>query len=91
MKGAIAWFARNTVAANLLMVVIMAGGLISAFTVKREVFPEFDLDVVNVTVVYPGAAPSEVEQGILRPVESAIRGVEGIKEITSSAREMRTA
>lgn len=85
--GAIAWMAQNAIAANLLMVILLAGGVWTAFNIQKEVLPEFTLDIVNVTVSYPGAAPTEVEQGILRPIESAIRGVAGIKEITSVARE----
>lgn len=88
-QGPIAWMARNPVAANLMMVILLGGGLWSAATIQKEVFPRFQLDVVEVSVTYPGAAPSEVEQGILRPVEEAVRGVEGIREITSSAREGR--
>ncbi len=57
------------------------------FQVQKEVFPQFQLDVVDVSVVYPGAAPEEVEQGVLLPIEEAIRGVQGIKEMTSTARE----
>lgn len=87
--GAIAWMARNSIAANLLMVILLAGGFWAALVVQKEVFPEFQLEVVEVEVGYPGAAPSEVEQGILRPVEEAIRSVEGIREITSQAREGR--
>ncbi len=81
--------ARNSIAANLLMVILLGGGLWSAAVMQKEVFPEFQLDIVEVEVGYPGAAPSEVEQGILRPVEEAVRGVEGIREITSEAREGR--
>ncbi|MGK7311899.1 MAG: efflux RND transporter permease subunit [Candidatus Longimicrobiales bacterium M2_2A_002] len=79
--------ARNSIAANLLMVTLLGGGIWAMFNVQKEVFPQYALDVVDVSVVYPGAAPSEVEQGILRPVEEAIRGVEGIKDITSTAQE----
>ena len=57
------------------------------FNIQKEVFPQYELDIVNVSVAYPGAAPSEVEQGILRPVEEAIRGVQGIAEVTSTAGE----
>ncbi|MHC5113090.1 MAG: efflux RND transporter permease subunit [Planctomycetota bacterium] len=81
--------ARNPIAANLLMIILLAGGLWTATNVQKEVFPQFQLDVVEVSVGYPGAAPAEVEQGILRPVEETIRGVEGIREITSQAREGR--
>ncbi len=88
-RGPIAWMARNPIAANLLMVILLGGGLWSAVNIQKEVFPRFQLDVVEVSVSYPGAAPSEVEQGILRPVEEAVRGVEGIREITSAAREGR--
>jgi multidrug efflux pump subunit AcrB len=63
------------------------GGFWSASTIQKEVEPEFQLDVVEVSVSYPGAAPAEVETGILMPVESAVRGVQGIKEIMSTARE----
>jgi multidrug efflux pump subunit AcrB len=81
--------ARNSIAANLLMIILLLGGLWSAVRMRKEVFPESQLDVVNVSVSYPGAAPSEVEQGILRPVEEAIRGIDGIREISSEAREGR--
>lgn len=87
MKGAIDWFARNSVAANLLMVLIMAGGLFTVFTVKREVFPEFSLDMISVRVPYRGAAPEEVEEGVCIRIEEAIQGLDGIKRITSTANE----
>jgi multidrug efflux pump subunit AcrB len=86
-KGAIAYMARNSVAANLLMLILIGGGIWTMFNIQKEVFPQFQLDIVEVSVVYPGAAPTEVEMGILMPVEDAIRSVEGIKEITSTARE----
>jgi multidrug efflux pump subunit AcrB len=87
--GPIAYMAQNPIAANLLMIILIGGGLWTAYTMQKEVFPEYQLDIVNVTVVYPGSAPAEVEQGILRPVEEAIRGVEGIKEVSSTAEEGR--
>jgi len=86
-KGPIAWMARNPIAANLLMAVLLLGGIWTAFEIQKEVFPEFTLDIVEVSVEYPGAAPTEVEQGVVLPVEEAIRGVEGIKEIESEAFE----
>jgi multidrug efflux pump subunit AcrB len=78
---------RNPIAANLLMILLLAGGFWTAISIQKEVFPEFQLDIVEVNVGYPGAAPTEVEQGILLPVEEAIQSVEGIREITSSANE----
>ena len=86
-RGVIAWMARNSVAANLLMMVIIVGGLLAVMQVKQEVFPEFDRDLINVTVPYPGASPSEVEQGIVLAVEEAVRGIDGVKRITSVAAE----
>ena len=85
--GPIAWMVRNPIAANLIMVIVLAGGIWTAFTMQKEVFPQFQLDVVEVSVTYPGASPSEVEQGILLPVEEAVRSVQGIREMTSSAEE----
>ena len=89
MRGPIAWMAQNSIAANLLMAILLGGGLWTAVTMQKEVFPEFQLDLVTVSVGYPGAAPTEVEQGILRPIEEAVRSVDGIREITSQAREGR--
>lgn len=86
-SGPIAYMARNPIAANLLMIILIGGGLWTVFNIQKEVFPQYQLDIVEVSVVYPGAAPAEVEQGILRPVEEAIRGVQGIKEVTSTANE----
>lgn len=86
-RGIIEYMGRNSVAANLLMMILLGGGIWTMYNMQKEVFPEFQLDIVDVRVVYPGAAPAEVEFGILMPVEEAVRGVQGIKEITSTARE----
>ncbi len=86
-KGPIEWMARNSIAANLFMVILLAGGFYMATQVQKEVFPEFEMDVVEVDVQYPGASPEEVEQGILQPIEDAVRSVQGIKEMSSEARE----
>ncbi len=83
----IAWFARNPVAANLLMGFIIVSGGIAASQINSEVFPEFELDAISVQVPYLGAAPEEVEEGVCVRIEEAIQGVDGIKKVTSSASE----
>nr|CRH05557.1 Conserved membrane protein of unknown function. Putative acriflavin resistance protein. Putative cation/multidrug efflux pump, Acr family [Candidatus Magnetococcus massalia] len=85
--GSISWMARNPVAANLFMLLVFAGGLLGLIETKQEVFPEFDLDRVSIAIPYPGASPAEVEQGILLAVEEAVRGIDGIKSVTSVADE----
>ncbi len=87
MRGPIAWMAKNSVAANLLMIVILIGGGLGASRIKQEVFPAFDLDLIRTTVAYPGASPAEVEQGIVLAIEEAVRGVDGVKRVTSGAAE----
>lgn len=87
MNRIIEWFADNHVAANLLMIFIMLAGVITALSIKQEVFPQVDLDMVTVRVPYLGASPEEVEEGVLLRVEEAIQGIEGIKRINSSAVE----
>ncbi|MCL1141278.1 efflux RND transporter permease subunit [Shewanella gaetbuli] len=84
-SGIIAWFARNNVAANLLMLVLIGGGLFSALLINKEVFPSFTLNLININVAYPGAAPQEIEEGINIKIEEAIEDVSGIKKITSVA------
>jgi multidrug efflux pump subunit AcrB len=86
-KGAIAWMASNSVAANLLMLVFLIGGLFFAGQVKQEVFPEFDTDIIRVSIPYPGASPEEVEQGVVLPIEDRVRGLDGVKRVTSFASE----
>ena len=86
-RGPIAWMARNIVAANLIMALLILGGIGMAFFIKKEVTPNASLNVVEVRVSYPGANPEEVEQGILLPVEEAVRGLEVVKEVTATARE----
>ena len=88
-RGPIAWMARNAIAANLFMIILVVGGIWTAFHIQKEVYPQYELDIVSVSVGYPGAAPAEVEQGILQPIEEAVRGVQGIMELTSQAREGR--
>lgn len=87
MNGLIKWMTENSVAANLLMLLLMVGGLYSALDMKQEVFPEFDPDSISISVSYPGASPEDVEQGVLLPIENAVSGLEGVDEMTSRASE----
>lgn len=87
MRGVIAWFAENTVAANILMVVIVAGGLLAIPRVQREIFPEISADSILVTVPYLGATPEEVEEAICVRIEEAIQDLEGIDRLISTASE----
>ncbi len=86
-KGIIAWFATNPVAANLLMLMIIIVGLYSGLNIKRSMMPEFDIDMVMISMPYPGAAPEEVEQGIILKIEEALADLDGIKRIESDALE----
>mgnify|MGYP001070881319 CR=1 FL=1 len=86
-QGFLSWFASNHVAANLLMLLIVAAGLMAIFSARLEVFPEMSLDTINIMVPYLGASPSDVEEGVCMRVEEAIAGVDGIKRITSTAGE----
>jgi multidrug efflux pump subunit AcrB len=86
-QGILSWFASNHVAANLLMLLIAAAGLLAIFSARLEVFPEMNLDMINIMVPYLGASPSDVEEGVCTRVEEAIAGVEGIKRMTSNAAE----
>jgi multidrug efflux pump subunit AcrB len=79
--------AGNPVAANLLMLVVMVGGLVSIQTITKEVFPTFPSRFLTITVPYPGSSPEEVEEGIVRKVEEAVQDIPGVKEIRSVARE----
>jgi multidrug efflux pump subunit AcrB len=103
VTGTVAWFARNRVAANLLMAVILVSGAITVFGIplswinpnapsvkpvlNQEVFPEFSLDLITITVPYLGAAPEEVEEGVCVRIEEEIQDLDDVKRITSIASE----
>jgi len=87
MKGLVRWAIANTPAMNTLMAAILIVGSASLYFTHREVFPEFELEIILVTVPYPGAAPEEVEEGICQKIEEAVQAVDGINKIYSIARE----
>jgi multidrug efflux pump subunit AcrB len=86
-RGAIGWMANNPVAANLIMVACLIGGFLMLGKITQEVFPGTDADIVRVGVSYPGASPEEVEQGIILVIEEAVRGLDGVHEVSSTSSE----
>ncbi len=87
MKGTVEWFCKNQVAANFLMWALLLMGWLGWFKLQKEIFPDLQLNVVNVMVPYPNAAPEEVEKGVCIPIEEAVQGLDGIKMVQSLAGE----
>ena len=87
MEKIIRWFVNNKVVANLLMMLIIISGVTTIPLLKMEVFPEIDLNIINVSTVYPGATPSDVEEAICIKIEERLQGLEGVKKITSTSSE----
>ena len=85
--GLIGWFIHNHVAANLLMIFFIGGGILAMFSMRTELFPTVDPRTISVSVPFPGATPHEVEDGITRRVEEALIGIEGVEQVTSVAQE----
>lgn len=83
----IAWMAGNKVAANLLMMLLIIGGVIVFTQTTQEIFPAFDTDTVTVSVSYPGSSPEEVEKSIILALEDGVKDIDGIGEISSTASE----
>ena len=86
-KGVVAWFARNSVAANVLMAALFIGGLLALTDTNSEVFPQIDPRTVTVTVGYPGATPDEIVDSVTQRVDVAILGLEGVDRVSSTATE----
>jgi multidrug efflux pump subunit AcrB len=88
----IAWFAKNDVAANILLVIIMlAGAYVMLNKVPVDMFPEIEVRSVSVSVTLPSASPQEVEEGITIKIEEAIQDIEGIRQINSQSSEGRSS
>lgn len=80
--------ANNRVAANVMMLVLIVGGLVTLVSgIKQEVFPEVELDQIMIEIAYPGASPAEVEQGVVLAIEEEVRGIDGVKKVVASAAE----
>ncbi len=89
MRPVVQWAVNSPVVANLLMIFLLVVGAFCALNMRREMFPEFSLDTIQVSVVYKGASVEEIEESINSRIEDAIQGIQGIKEITSTAVEGR--
>ncbi len=87
MKSIIKWAIHNSPAMNTLMVAVLVVGVAGLMGMRSEVFPEFDLEVILITVPYPGASPGEIEEGICQKLEEAVRAVDSIKKQTAVAQE----
>ncbi len=85
--GLIDWFANNTVAANLIMLLMLVGGFVAGTELTAQIFPTVDPREIRVRVAYPGATPTEVEEGITRRVEEAVFGIDGVERVLSEASE----
>jgi multidrug efflux pump subunit AcrB len=81
------WSINNSVTVNLIMVFIIVAGVFTVVKMRRELFPQFALDMIYMSVAYPGSSPEEVEEGICIKIEEKIEGIDGIDRITSTARE----
>ena len=79
--GIIAWFSRNSVAANLLMIFILVGGLLTIQTINKQMFPQVKINWISYNAPYPGAAPQEVEEGITIKIEEALETIQGLKRV----------
>ena len=86
-KGVVAWFAQNSVAANVLMAALFVGGLLTLTNTNSEIFPQIDPRTVTVSVSYPGATPDEIVDSITQRVDVAVMGLEGVDRVSSTATE----
>lgn len=87
IKGFIRACIKNSVVVHLLMIFIIIIGVVSVYNLPKEMFPEFELDNVIINVIYPGASPKEIEEGICIKIEEAVSGLDGIGDIESSSKE----
>ena len=87
MRGLIQFFINRPVWGNAAIVIVLMFGLFSIFTMKRSFFPELEPTQIFVSVFYPGASPSEMEEGVTIKIEQAVKGLDGIEEINSTSSE----
>ena len=89
--GWIPFFARHKVAANLLMILMIMGGVFALEKLNVQFFPNFSLDIVRVSVIWPGASAEDVETGLTTPLEQVLKSVDDLRKMTSTSAEGRSA
>ncbi|MGB3624940.1 MAG: efflux RND transporter permease subunit [Henriciella sp.] len=87
MNGIVAWWARNSIAANLLMVIAFLGGTFGFLSLEKEAFPSADFNGATVSIAWPGASPQDVEDQIVVRLEEVVADIDGLKRLTGVARE----
>lgn len=87
MRSIIQWAVKNSPAVNILFLATLIGGAVCFTWLRREMFPEFELEMILVTKPYPGASPADVETGICQPIEEAVQSMEGLSNMISIAKE----
>ena len=87
MRNLINYLNKYPIWPNAIILVVVSLGIFSVFNIKKSFFPEIDPNTVTVTVVYPGASPEEMEEGVVIKIEEALKGIQGIDEINSNASE----
>ena len=87
MRSIIRWAIKNSRAMNTFLIAAMIVGTVSMVVMRREVFPNFALEIVLVQIPFPGATPEETEEGICQKIESALANIDDVKKMTSIAKE----
>ena len=87
MKALGKWSVEHRVSVNLIMVFLIVAGLYTVLNMKREMFPQFSLDMIDIGIPYPGASPEEVEEGVCIKVEEQLKSLEDVKTVYSTALE----
>ena len=87
MKDLIAFFIKYPVAVNVLMIAVFFFGLMGLSNTKSSFFPLNESNIISISIQYPGASPSEIEEGIVLKIEDNLRGLVGVDRVTSTSRE----
>ncbi|MDX8387676.1 MAG: efflux RND transporter permease subunit [Ghiorsea sp.] len=85
MRSIIAFFVERGLLVNLLSGMLLLGGVYAAMNIQREAFPSVNFDLVVIGAAYPGASPQELEQLVAMPIERELKGIDGIKRMTSTS------
>mgnify|MGYP000860783475 CR=1 FL=1 len=87
MRGFIQYFIKNPIASNLVMFGLLLLGVFGMQNMKSTFFPEIESRIINIQVIYPGASPEEIEEGVVTKIEENLKGLTGIEKYTSVSSE----
>ena len=87
MRKLVTYFIKHSVAVNIVVITFLIFGFVGVYNLKSSFFPLVDYKNININIIYPGASPQEIEEGVVLKIEDNLKGLNGVERVTSTSKE----